>query len=151
MGESTCDRPCAGDDSQTCGGYNAISLYEYATRRYRELGCFVDDKHDRVFSGISRLGDPTMTTEVSARDSRVTGATCRRAAEYIRNVLSFECALLCTLLFEIYLVLLDLLVEQRSWNVSWCPLFVSGESDRRLRKFCAGSRHGAARDVNTLN
>lgn len=107
MGERTCDHPCAGDDSQTCGGYNAISLYEYATTeiiRYRELGCFVDNKHDRVFSGISKKGDPAMTTEVSARDSRVIGPNMRPRGGIVRNELPFEWVLLCTLFYNISLV-----------------------------------------------
>lgn len=65
---------CRGDDNQTCGGRNAISIYEYALNipkptatksdAYQSLGCYVDTKYDRVFD-VSVEKDPDMTTEVS--------------------------------------------------------------------------------------
>ncbi|CAN0585558.1 unnamed protein product, partial [Laminaria digitata] len=67
LGERTCDRRCAGDADQICGDRDAISLYEYATIitiDYASLGCFADDRRNRVLSGASLLNDPTMTTEV---------------------------------------------------------------------------------------
>ena len=60
-GAATCNFPCAGDAAQTCGGYNAISVYEYLD--YPFVGCFKDSS-DRVLSGAAKLDDPAMTTEV---------------------------------------------------------------------------------------
>ena len=55
-----CDLPCSGDEDQTCGGYTAISVYEYIT--YPFVGCFKDSR-DRVLSGQFFRSDD-MTTEV---------------------------------------------------------------------------------------
>eukprot|EP00904_Undaria_pinnatifida_P008030 jgi/Undpi1/4357/HiC_scaffold_17.g07723.m1 len=63
LGPATCNFPCAGDAAQTCGGYNAISVYEYLD--YPFVGCFKDSS-DRVLSGAAKLDDPAMTTEACA-------------------------------------------------------------------------------------
>ncbi|CAN0558816.1 unnamed protein product, partial [Laminaria digitata] len=46
LGEASCTFPCGGDASQTCGGFNAISVYQYnivdpPTPEF--LGCWTDD------------------------------------------------------------------------------------------------------------
>ena len=64
---------CLGDSNQICGGRNAISIYEYALNiqkptattldAYQTLGCYADQKYDRVFD-VSRDKSRAMTTEV---------------------------------------------------------------------------------------
>lgn len=64
---------CLGDIKQICGGRNAISIYEYSlnipkptattSNAYQGLGCFADEKYDRVFD-VSLERDDAMTTAV---------------------------------------------------------------------------------------
>ncbi|CAB1114978.1 unnamed protein product [Ectocarpus sp. CCAP 1310/34] len=56
-GSATCEYPCAGDEEQTCGGYWAISLYEYGSalatdipEGSRYLGCYSDHRFERALS-----------------------------------------------------------------------------------------------------
>ncbi|CAM9098334.1 unnamed protein product [Scytosiphon promiscuus] len=56
-GSATCDYPCGGDDEQTCGGYWAMSLYEYGSalpydipEGSRYLGCYADHRFERALS-----------------------------------------------------------------------------------------------------
>ncbi|CAM9203087.1 unnamed protein product [Ectocarpus sp. 8 AP-2014] len=56
-GSTTCEYPCAGDEEQTCGGYWAISLYEYGSalatdipEGSRYLGCYSDHRFERALS-----------------------------------------------------------------------------------------------------
>ena len=68
-----CDMKCLGDIKQTCGGRNAISIYKYSlnipkptatkAHAYQALGCFADEKYDRVFD-VSLKKDGGMTAEV---------------------------------------------------------------------------------------
>lgn len=77
LGTATCDMSCAGDSSQTCGGRDAISVYEYTTTAptptpppasssYDHLGCYTDVASPRVFTGKSTASN-AMTAEVSCR------------------------------------------------------------------------------------
>lgn len=68
LGEATCNMECSGDDSETCGGRLAISVYEYTGY----AGCFVDNVRDRVLTAGSFVDDE-MTAEV-----REAGATIPR-------------------------------------------------------------------------
>ncbi|CAM9570432.1 unnamed protein product, partial [Sphacelaria rigidula] len=64
LGESTdCTFDCAGDDSQTCGGRNAMNIYEFDSE-YEFLGCFADSSSARVLTGPSKKRDSTMTAAV---------------------------------------------------------------------------------------
>lgn len=64
-GTATCNAECTGDAHQTCGGTNAISLYEYADEPvdYPLLGCFRDSKTHRVLSAAF-IDSDKMTTKV---------------------------------------------------------------------------------------
>lgn len=56
---------CSGDDSEFCGGRDAISVYEFhnATVSHGSfLGCYTDDRNDRVMVLEASLS--TMSTEV---------------------------------------------------------------------------------------
>ena len=67
LGEGTCDFPCAGDDSEICGGSFAISVYQYPDvivvppRTF--LGCYADSKRGRIMT--YKDTDNDMTTDVS--------------------------------------------------------------------------------------
>ena len=64
LGVSRCTIPCAGDASQTCGGVDAISVYEYVTVTPPEfLGCWTDTRNGRIMDVMQ--SDPSMTNEVS--------------------------------------------------------------------------------------
>ncbi|CAM9539704.1 unnamed protein product, partial [Laminaria digitata] len=50
-----CTFDCAGDDTQTCGGFNAISVYEYSTvvvTPAQYLGCWRDSQSARVMDVV---------------------------------------------------------------------------------------------------
>lgn len=62
---SNCDFDCAGDSSETCGGYDAISIYTYgggssSTGTY--VGCYTDSASNRVMTSMT-MSD-SMTNEV---------------------------------------------------------------------------------------
>lgn len=66
MESSACRYACAGDAFQTCGGLNAINIYEFdKVYEYEFVGCFGDDSAARVLSGSFRKNDATMTAAVS--------------------------------------------------------------------------------------
>ncbi|CAM9855150.1 unnamed protein product, partial [Scytosiphon promiscuus] len=62
-GDGTCDMACTGDAGTTCGGFDAFDLFELEPPPPSEdehyLGCFADDKRDRV------LGDKTSSGSMS--------------------------------------------------------------------------------------
>ncbi|CAM9124123.1 unnamed protein product [Hapterophycus canaliculatus] len=69
-GSATCDYPCGGDDEQTCGGYWAVSLYEYGSalpfdipEGSRYLGCYRDHRFERALS-LKLTTSNDMTYEV---------------------------------------------------------------------------------------
>ncbi len=71
-GEGTCDFPCSGDDSTVCGGFYSFTLYELAKPAPPSpaaddgyVGCFADDKDDRVLGAKTTSSD--MTSEVCRR------------------------------------------------------------------------------------
>ncbi|CAM9763241.1 unnamed protein product, partial [Sphacelaria rigidula] len=51
LGDATCNMDCSGDASETCGGRNAISVYEFTNPPSGYAGCFVDSGSDRVLTG----------------------------------------------------------------------------------------------------
>ncbi|CAM9976052.1 unnamed protein product, partial [Laminaria digitata] len=63
LGESRCTMACAGDDTQTCGGRNAISVYDCKTDR-EFLGCWRDSKSARIMD-VVESNAASMTNEVS--------------------------------------------------------------------------------------
>ncbi|CAM9552578.1 unnamed protein product [Pylaiella littoralis] len=63
-GGAVCDIPCAGNDEEICGGYDAFSLYkmdwpEAPTDDPEYVGCYRDDQNDRVMTDKVTLGDMT--------------------------------------------------------------------------------------------
>lgn len=69
-GSATCDYPCAGDAEETCGGYAAMSVYEYGGLPGSEipdgtkyLGCYKDGRFDRALS-LKLTSNNDMTHEV---------------------------------------------------------------------------------------
>eukprot|EP00752_Nemacystus_decipiens_P012284 g10890.t1 len=54
-GRGTCDMACTGDAGTTCGGFDAFDLFELGSLPPSEdqyLGCFADDKLDRVLGDM---------------------------------------------------------------------------------------------------
>lgn len=67
LGPATCDFECAGDHSDTCGGYNAITVYKHpevvvVDPTPTPLGCWKDSKHGRIMTHKETSG--VMTTDV---------------------------------------------------------------------------------------
>lgn len=69
-GSATCDYPCTGDAEETCGGYAAMSVYEYGGLPGSEipdgtkyLGCYKDVRFDRALS-LKLTSSNDMTHEV---------------------------------------------------------------------------------------
>ncbi|CAM9586716.1 unnamed protein product, partial [Sphacelaria rigidula] len=53
LGESTaCTMPCSGDSSETCGGRNAISVYYSDSNSNTYLGCYADEKDNRIMEQV---------------------------------------------------------------------------------------------------
>lgn len=70
-GASTaCTMACAGDDSETCGGNNAISVYygdsvpDSTSATFTYLGCFADSVAARVLSVSAMKNDADLTIDV---------------------------------------------------------------------------------------
>lgn len=77
--ESTaCNFKCTGDTSQTCGGFDAISVYSFGggapappapapveASKYTYMGCFADSKDNRLLSGDETKDTENMSTDVS--------------------------------------------------------------------------------------
>lgn len=63
LGEATCNSPCAGDASQTCGGRNAISVYQYIVLEPEFLGCWTDSPRNRIMDIVESSN--AMTNDVS--------------------------------------------------------------------------------------
>lgn len=73
LGTATCNYECGGDASETCGGFYAMSVYEYDDAAdddvgdgvddgdYTYVGCYFDTKTSRVLSGSS-TSSSSMTT-----------------------------------------------------------------------------------------
>lgn len=68
-GEGTCDFPCSGDESSICGGFYSFTLYELTeappptpAAEDGYVGCFADDKDDRVLG--AKMSSSEMTSEV---------------------------------------------------------------------------------------
>eukprot|EP00903_Cladosiphon_okamuranus_P022321 g20527.t1 len=68
-GEGRCDYACSGDSHTTCGGYDAFDLFKMegdpppsAPTEVYYLGCFADDKDDRVLG--HKISSSDMTLEV---------------------------------------------------------------------------------------
>ncbi|CAM9719121.1 unnamed protein product, partial [Sphacelaria rigidula] len=57
-----CNMGCSGDASETCGGRNAVSVYQFTEDPSAYAGCFVDSSRDRVLTGSSRTDESGMTT-----------------------------------------------------------------------------------------
>ena len=62
--DTACDMECAGDATQSCGGYNAFDLFQYAevTEPDGDDNCYADNKSDRVFE--DKNTDAALTAEV---------------------------------------------------------------------------------------
>ncbi|CAM9939120.1 unnamed protein product, partial [Hapterophycus canaliculatus] len=67
-----CDYRCVGDESETCGGWNAFDLFKLwipdapLTDEYPEyLGCYADNKEDRVMTHkvVAESMTPTLCRE----------------------------------------------------------------------------------------
>ncbi|CAN0287469.1 unnamed protein product, partial [Ectocarpus sp. 6 AP-2014] len=60
-GEGTCDFPCSGDESIVCGGFDSFSLYDLprSTADDKYVGCFADDRDDRVLA--TKMSSSEMT------------------------------------------------------------------------------------------
>ncbi|CAM9947269.1 unnamed protein product, partial [Sphacelaria rigidula] len=68
LGDATCNMECSGDASETCGGRNAISVYEFTDDSPSGYaGCFVDSSRDRILTGQSKKNDPDMTSAECAK------------------------------------------------------------------------------------
>lgn len=72
-GPSTCEYPCAGHDEQICGGWYAMSLYQYGgspgldiPEGSKYLGCYADRRFQRAMS-FSLASSSEMTHEVIRR------------------------------------------------------------------------------------
>ncbi|CAM9785404.1 unnamed protein product [Sphacelaria rigidula] len=65
LGDATCNMDCSGDASETCGGRNAISVYEFTDSPSGYAGCFVDSGSDRVLTGQFLKNEPTMSLTTS--------------------------------------------------------------------------------------
>lgn len=72
-GEATCDMSCAGDSSTSCGGYSTVDVYEYTSSTNPApapptstgyLGCYLDDKTDRIFTAGMDSSNSDLTPEV---------------------------------------------------------------------------------------
>lgn len=72
FGEAVCNFECAGDPSQTCGGFNAISVYTFGTDgppptpapvTPEFLGCWADFKSNRLMTLVVEA-TAAMTIEV---------------------------------------------------------------------------------------
>lgn len=68
-GAGTCDYQCSGDESIVCGGFDSFSLYDLEERELPSppkddnyVGCFADDRNDRVLGAKSSSRE--MTSEV---------------------------------------------------------------------------------------
>ncbi|CAM9474079.1 unnamed protein product, partial [Ectocarpus fasciculatus] len=62
-GDGTCDMACTGDAGTTCGGFDAFDLFELGPLSPSEdhyLGCFADDKSDRVLGDKMSSGDMSL-------------------------------------------------------------------------------------------
>ena len=58
---------CAGDDSETCGGRNAISVYygdSAPDSKFTYMGCFADSAATRVLSVSALKNDAGLTIDV---------------------------------------------------------------------------------------
>lgn len=71
---SNCDKKCAGDDSEFCGGRDAITLYSSGScpsgggsaAGAKNIGCYEDDPLDRVLAGRKTVDVKNMNAEVSS-------------------------------------------------------------------------------------
>lgn len=71
---SNCDMACAGDETQLCGGFDAISVYEFYSEETSTsgetdgyLGCFQDGNGNRLMT--EKAVSSAMTAEVIPPDS----------------------------------------------------------------------------------
>lgn len=61
-GEGSCDFACSGDTEEICGGYDAFNLYRIDSDLASPadyIGCFADDKLDRVLHNKKVIDDNT--------------------------------------------------------------------------------------------
>eukprot|EP00903_Cladosiphon_okamuranus_P014055 g13064.t1 len=62
-GDGTCDIACTGDSGTTCGGFYAFDLFELeSSLEDPYLGCFADDKRDRVLG--DKMSSGSMSLQV---------------------------------------------------------------------------------------
>lgn len=87
--EGKCDYQCSGDESIVCGGFDSFSLYNLeevdspsSPTDDNYVGCFADDRNDRVLGTMT--SSSSMTSEVGS-STRVSRAFCQ--AETAQHVL----------------------------------------------------------------
>ena len=71
--QSQCTYACTGDSSETCGGYDILSVYMDPTFQtvnsstisdYQPLGCYTEGSNGRALAYQQSLDSSTMTTEL---------------------------------------------------------------------------------------
>lgn len=76
-GDGTCDMACTGNAGTTCGGFDAFDLFELESLPPSEdhyLGCFADDKRDRVLGDKTSSGNMSLQVKAVSRTA-FAGAT----------------------------------------------------------------------------
>lgn len=67
-GDGTCDMACTGDAGTTCGGVDAFDLFELGSSlpppEDPYLGCFADEKDDRVLGDMMSSGSMTLQVKI---------------------------------------------------------------------------------------
>lgn len=68
--EARCNKPCAGDSSKKCGGHNTFQAFKFDMPEPPSgyIGCFKDQKCDRIFSSPKKVFEKANTPQV--RDER---------------------------------------------------------------------------------
>ena len=66
---------CTGDAGTTCGGFDAFDLFEleslHPSEDHHYLGCFADDKHDRVLGDKMSSGSMSLQVKAVSRTRRL--------------------------------------------------------------------------------
>ena len=65
LGTAKCDYECAGDKTQTCGGWKSMSVYQYSAHPAEFVGCWTDSVSDRMMDAM--MVDSSMTNKVRGR------------------------------------------------------------------------------------
>lgn len=88
-GDGTCDMACTGDAGTTCGGVDAFDLFELGSSlpppEDPYLGCFADDKDDRVLGDMMSSGSMTLQVKINKSCFTAGGRTFVRCMEERRT------------------------------------------------------------------